>query len=50
MGMAANTDNTKVMIVKSKNITYGIFVCNNEFLEQVSSYKYLGIDLPHHLN
>ena len=50
MGMTVNTDKTKVMIIKSKKITHGSFVYNIQCLEQVSSYKYLGIDFPHHLN
>ena len=29
MGMTFNTDKTKVMIIKSKNITHGSFVYNN---------------------
>ena len=50
MGMSINTNKTKVMIIKSKNITHGRFMDNNQCLEQVSSYKYFGIDFPHHLN
>ena len=29
MGMTVNTDKTKVMVIKSKNITHGSFVYNN---------------------
>jgi len=50
MGMTANTDKTKVMMIKSKKITHDSFVYDNHFLEQVYSYKYLGIDFPHQLN
>jgi hypothetical protein len=42
MGMTVNTDKTKVMIIKSKNITYTNFVYDNNNLEEVTSYKYLG--------
>ena len=50
MGMTINIDKTKVMIIKSKNDTYANFVCDNSNLEEVSSYKYLGIDIHHKLN
>ena len=50
MGMTVYTDKTKVMIIKSKNISHGSFIYDNHCLEQVSSYKYLGIDFPHHIN
>ena len=49
MGMIVNTDKTKVMIIKSNNITYYTFVYENN-LEEVTSYKYLGIDIHHKLN
>ena len=49
MGMTINTDKTKVMIIKSKD-TYTNFVYDNNNLEEVSSYKYLGIDIHHNLN
>jgi hypothetical protein len=39
--MTVNTDKTKVMIIKSNKITY------NNILEEVPSYKYLGIDIHH---
>jgi hypothetical protein len=35
MGMTVNTDKTKVMIIKSKNITYDTFVYDNNSLEEV---------------
>jgi len=47
MGMTVNTDKTKVIIIKSKMISHGSFVYDNHFLEQVSSYKYSFIDIPH---
>jgi hypothetical protein len=50
MGMTVNTDKTKVMIIKSKRITYDTFVYDNNSLEEVPSYKYLGIDIHHKLN
>ena len=49
MGMTVNTDKTKVMNTKSKDI-YVNFVYDNSNLEEVSSYKYLGIDIHHKLN
>ena len=48
MCMIVNTDKTKVMIIKSKD-TYTNFVYDNNNLEEVSSYKYLGIDIHHKL-
>jgi uncharacterized membrane protein YvbJ len=50
MGMTINIDNTKVMIIKSNKITYDTFVYDNNNLEEVNSYKYLGIDIHHKLN
>ena len=50
MGMAVNTDKTKIMIIKSKKDTYVNFVYDNNNLEEVSSYKYLGIDIHYKLN
>jgi hypothetical protein len=50
MGMTVNTDKTKVMIIKSKRITYDTFVYDNNSLEEVPSYKYLGINIHHKLN
>ena len=47
MGMTVNTNKTKVMIIKSKKDTYANFVYENNNL---SSYKYLGIDIHHKLN
>jgi hypothetical protein len=50
MGMIDNTDNTKVMIIKSNKITYDTFVYENNKFKEVTSYKYLGIDIHHKLN
>jgi hypothetical protein len=38
------------MIIKSNKITYNNFVYDNNILEEVPSYKYLGIDIHHKLN
>ena len=38
------------MIIKFKKVTYANFVYDNRNLEDVSSYKYLGIDIHHKLN
>ena len=46
--MIVNTDKTKVMIIKSKDI-YANFMYDNSNLEEASSYKYLGIDIHHKL-
>jgi len=37
--MTVNMDEKNVMIIKSKNITYANFVYDNNFLEEVTSYK-----------
>ena len=50
MGMTVNTDKTKIMIIKSKKDTRANFVYDNSNLEEVSSYKYLGIDIHKTLN
>jgi hypothetical protein len=50
MGMTINIDKTKVMIFKSNKIPYDTFVYDNNSLEEVTSYKYLGIDIHHKLN
>ena len=50
MGGTVNTNKTKVMIIKSKKDTYTNFVYDNSNMEEVSSYKYLGIDTHHKLN
>ena len=49
MGMTVNSDKTKVMIIKSNKIPYDTFIYDNN-LEEVTSYKYLGIDIHHKLN
>ena len=38
------------MIIKSKKDTYGNLIYDNRNLEEVTSYKYLGIDIHHKLN
>ena len=50
MGMTVNIDKTKIMIIKFKKDTYTNFVYDNSNLEEVSYYKYLGIDIHHKLN
>ena len=50
MGMAVNTDKTKIMIIKSKKDTYANFIYDNKNLEESTSYKYLKIDIHHKLN
>ena len=50
MGMNVKTHKTKVMIIKSKKDTCANFLYDNRNLEEVSSYKYLGIDIHHKLN
>jgi hypothetical protein len=50
MCMTMNNDKTKVMIIKSKRITYNTFVYDNNSLDEVPSYKYLGINIHHKLN
>ena len=50
MAMTVNTNKTKVMIIKSKKVTYTNFVYGNSNLEEVISYKYLGLDIHHKLN
>ena len=49
--MIVNTNKTKVMIIKSQDITYTNFIHdNNNNLEQLTSYKYLGTNIHHKLN
>jgi hypothetical protein len=50
MGMTINIDKTEVMIIKSNKSTYDTFVYDNNNLEEVTSYKYLGIDIHHKIN
>jgi hypothetical protein len=50
MGMTINTNKTKVTIIKSNKIPYDTFVYDNNNLEEVTSYKYLGIGIHHKLN
>ena len=48
--MDVNTDKTKVMIIKSNKILYDTSVYDKNNLEEVTSYKYLGIYIHHKLN
>ena len=50
MGMTINTGKNKVMIIKYNKITYDTFVYDNNNLEEVTSYKYIGIYIHHKLN
>ena len=50
MGMIANIDKTNVIIIKSENVAYTNFIYENDNLEEVSSYKYHGIDIHRKLN
>ena len=50
MGMIVNTDKTQIMIIKSNKDTYANFIYDNRNLEEVTSYKYLIIDIHHKLN
>lgn len=50
MGMSVNTDKTKVMIIKSMRVNYANFVFGNSNLEEMTSYKYLRIEIHHKLN
>jgi hypothetical protein len=49
MGIIVNTDKNKVIITKPNKITYDTFIYDNKKLEEVTSYKYLGIDIHHKL-
>ena len=40
----------KVVIIKTNKITYDTFIYDNNTLEEVPSYNYLGIDIHHKLN
>ena len=50
MGMTTNTDKKKIMIIESKKDTYENFIYDNINLEEVTSYKYLRIDIHHKIN
>ena len=50
MGMPINIEKTKIMLIESHNITYVNFMYDNNNLEEVTSYKYLKIDLHHKNN
>lgn len=47
--MTSNTNKTKFMIIKSKNITYDTFIYDNS-LEEVPSYKYLWNNIHHKIS
>jgi hypothetical protein len=48
--LTVNTKKTKFMIVKSNKMNYDTFIYHNNNLEEVNSYKYLGIDIHQNLN
>ena len=48
--MIVNVDKTKIMTIKSKKDTHVNFIYDNRNLEEVTSYKYLIIDIHHKLN
>jgi len=50
MRMNFKNDKIMVMIIKSKNSTYVNFMYDKNNLEEMTSYKYLKIDLHHKLN
>jgi hypothetical protein len=50
MGMTINNEKSKVIIIKSNKITYDTFVYEKNNLEEVSSYKYLRVDIHHKFN
>ena len=45
-----NIDKTKIMIIKSKKDTYENFIYGNRNIEEVTSSKYLRIDIHQKLN
>ena len=49
MGMTINAHKTKVIIINSQKITYANSMYDKNNLEEVTSYKYLGIDIHHKL-
>ena len=50
MGMHVNTDKIKIIIIKSKKDIYANFIYDNINIEEVTSYKYLRIDVHHEIN
>ena len=50
IGMTLNTNKTKIVIIKSKKDTYANFIYDNKNLEEVTSYKFLRIDIHIKLN
>jgi hypothetical protein len=49
-GITMKTNKTKAVIIKSNKITYDNFVYENNILEEVSLYKYLGNYIHEKLN
>lgn len=47
MVMIVNIEKIMVMIIKSKNMTYNNFLYDNNSVEEVKSYTYLGIVFHH---
>lgn len=47
MGIIVNINKIKVIIIKSKKMTYNNFIYYNNYLEELPSYKYLGIKIHH---
>ena len=50
MAMIVNNEKTKCMIIKSKKDTYANFIYENRKFEEVSSCKYLSIDIHYKIN
>ena len=50
IGMVVNTDKTKNVIIKSKKNGYANAIYDNINLGEVTSYKYLRINIHHKLN
>ena len=46
-GLSVNVTKTKVMLVKTRDKENPCIVYNNEPLEVVESFKYLGLEIPH---
>ena len=50
MDMTINNDKTKVMLIKSNKVTYAHLLFDISNLEEVTSYKYHGIDIHNKIN
>jgi hypothetical protein len=50
MGVTIDTKKIKVMVIKSKMITYTNFMYEINSLEEVNSYKYLNVNIHHNFN